>query len=266
MLLVALLALTSACSLILHPLVSQEVDADVGGDIGDPDAGGDGDGDSDADADEYTRTDGNADIDGDEDLDADSGWDVDSDLDADSDWDVDSDLDSTVDVEVESDGDECVPDPPELCNGLDDDCDGMIDNGACAPCTLSRRGTEVYLFCLDFVDWDTARSACTSWGYDLVVIEDSEENGWLWTIGEPLFSDEYWIGLNDRDAEDTFLWVDGSCARDSGADVAYTNWVADAPDNSGEEDCVELDRGYAGQWQDVPCSQAQGYICELSPP
>lgn len=156
----------------------------------------------------------------------------------------------------------CVPEP-ETCNGRDDDCDGVVDPGAvCAPCTRGEREGHVYLFCVTSIHWPAARDACTARGYDLAVVDDAGEQSWLWSIAGPLSGDEYFIGLSDSDMEDTFLWIDGRMARVDGSDLLYTHWKTTAPDNSGDEDCVELDRGASGRWEDVPCDQNQSYICE----
>ena len=42
-----------------------------------------------------------------------------------------------------------------------------------------------------------------------------------------------WIGLNDLEQEMYYTWTDGS-------DVTYTNWAYYEPNNSGQEDCVEI--------------------------
>ena len=67
----------------------------------------------------------NPDGDADADADADSDADSDSDSDTDSDADTDSDSDSDGDADADADGDA----DPELCNGVDDNGNGQIDEG-----------------------------------------------------------------------------------------------------------------------------------------
>ena len=64
-----------------------------------------------------------------------------------------------------------------------------------------------------------------------------------------LTSKNYWIGLNDRKKENTFVWTDGT-------KVNYQNWGKKQPDNYKNEDCVELDRKALGYvFNDNKCTQ-----------
>ena len=67
-----------------------------------------------------------------------------------------------------------------------------------------------------------------------------------------------WIGLNDRKTEGAFEWVEGSPA-------SYSNWFSGEPNNSGDEDCVELWVGSnaGGKWNDNLCSTAKAAIIEI---
>jgi hypothetical protein len=75
------------------------------------------------------------------------------------------------------------------------------------------------------------------------------------TVAFGIQNADWWIGLNDRAAEDTFVWTDGS-------PVDFTQWGAGEPNNSGDEDCVHLSSG-SGDWNDLFCGQQNPYICRL---
>ncbi|CAG0896495.1 unnamed protein product [Cyprideis torosa] len=75
--------------------------------------------------------------------------------------------------------------------------------------------------------WIEARDACRAEGFELVTIENSDENAFV--CG--LLSDTAWIGFNDIDIEGTFVWSDGSQSE-------YTNWGSGEPNNEYQEDCV----------------------------
>ena len=53
-----------------------------------------------------------------------------------------------------------------------------------------------------------------------------------------------------------------------GNPVVYTDWVPGRKDPTPtflhDEDCVRMDFGHDGQWEDVTCRQHHGYICEYA--
>ncbi len=135
-------------------------------------------------------------------------------------------------------------------------CDGTAD-GYC-PCSVYEHGTSRYLKCPDTTTWEEAHADCVRFGYDLVHIEDQEEQDYVWTTvaGE---EGDYWIGLNDQDTEGTYEWSDGETSD-------YVNWAPAAPnhgDGEVEEDCVEMIEGEDGHWNDRDCeSDYLDYLCE----
>jgi hypothetical protein len=178
---------------------------------------------------------------------------------------------SSVDAQVDAGRDaqtidSCVA-SSETCDGRDSDCDGRVDEGLdeCGDCELVVRpegGT--YLFCDDELDYDDSREACRALGYDLVLVDDAMENEFLHR--ETSARDhEYRLGLDDRDAERTFVWVDGTVAWSEGRTLTYVNWLGGQPDDHvaiddlDGEDCVIM-RG-DGKWNDDDC-YADQYICE----
>ena len=68
-----------------------------------------------------------------------------------------------------------------------------------------------------------------------------------------------WIGLNDIERENTWVWENGERLLSSDAD-----WMPGQPDNfAGAEDCVEMYQ-YQG-WNDLPCDYAVPVpLCEMS--
>ncbi|CAN9497611.1 unnamed protein product [Ophioblennius macclurei] len=101
--------------------------------------------------------------------------------------------------------------------------------------------------------WDEGREDCKQRGADLVVIESSEESKFLSK------NKDSWIGLNDREEEGVWKWVNG-------APLTFTDWEKNQPDNwngnkeSPTEDCVHIAHTY--QWNDLPCIASQKWICE----
>lgn len=219
---------------------------------------------SDADGDVDADTDGDvdADIDGDGDADSDADGDVDTDGDGDTDSDVDADADGDVDADGDADGDGCEP-SDEICNALDDDCDGEVDDGVCNGCDRQLHGDSIYLFCTaPIVSWEAAREACEIRGYRLVILEDADENEWVGSHARSINSDEVWyIGLTDEIEEGVYVWVDGTTAWDTVA-LTFTAFSGDAPNVSEYEDCIAYTRYGGESWVEINCEREELYICE----
>ncbi|XP_038153410.1 CD209 antigen-like protein C [Cyprinodon tularosa] len=103
--------------------------------------------------------------------------------------------------------------------------------------------------------WDDAKEECRNLGGDLVVIDSADEQTFLVAYTKKSF----WIGLNDKENEGSWKWIDGTSP-------ALTFWVEKQPDNGGkdygakEEDCAHIRTGEG--WNDLPCSYCLNWICE----
>ena len=109
-----------------------------------------------------------------------------------------------------------------------------------------------YKFSSRALNWNAAKSACESFGSDLVVINSQTE---LQALTSKV-SQTVWIGMH-RDPKDKscWLWVDGSRS-------TYTHWYKGEP-NSLHEECAEMyPKVYGWKWNDLPCSRARLYVCE----
>jgi len=134
----------------------------------------------------------------------------------------------------------------EICDSIDNNCDGDIDEG--------WMGSDVDTCCYQKVecgDWYACNEMALSYSAYMVAIRDGVLQRWLNdTFGtEPM----YWIGYTDDDREGIFRWT-------SGDQSAYTNWAPGQPDDftSCGEDYALMnwpDGDTPGQWNDVgPCS------------
>ncbi|MEC7520094.1 MAG: lectin-like protein [Myxococcota bacterium] len=149
----------------------------------------------------------------------------------------------------------------ETCNGVDDDCDGQIDEMSVCGCPAETRGGSTYLFCTSPERrWDDARTYCMTRGYDLAILNDMAEDRWVWarTTG-----DDTWIGLHDMRAEAEYEWVDGTVIWAGGAARGFTNWRGGVPEDTASQDCAQMDGDSSpGQWADHPCSDPLPFVCE----
>jgi C-type mannose receptor len=71
------------------------------------------------------------------------------------------------------------------------------------------------------------------------------------------YAESYWIGLNDLQEENTWVWVNNN------KHVTYTDWYTNQPDNSrNNENCALIAEPYGYLWNDASCSLSLNYICE----
>jgi hypothetical protein len=143
----------------------------------------------------------------------------------------------------------CSPGRAEICDGLDNDCVGGVDNGAGPDCDCHQvrdAGGRLYMFCRGTFTQGEARSLCTGAGIDLAIIDSADEQTWLNAQEEMYLMDEWYIGLvRVSTAPVRFEWIDGTPLRPG----AYTNWRGGEPDGSGA--CVRAHGD--GRWADTPC-------------
>jgi hypothetical protein len=171
-------------------------------------------------------------------------------------------------------GDDCDDDDPEvgpaaveICDGGDNNCNGLVDeasaaNTECGDCTLFEYASHSYAFCYGPTNWSAARTHCMgTFNADLLVIDNAKENAAL--IAAPLpsaFAEaRLFVGLTDQQTRGTFVWVDGTMA-------TFTNWNGGEPSNSsGDEHCVEMFLD-SGTWNDKRCGENRSFICEAFVP
>jgi hypothetical protein len=147
----------------------------------------------------------------------------------------------------------------EQCNAMDDDCDGLVDDGnPCNGCTTRTNAGSTYLVCTNGRTWDAARADCMLHGYDLAVVETSAEQMFLSGFGGGgSITGGNWIGLRS-DTTGTFTWVDGTA-------VTFIAWASGEPNL--HDSCVRMRTITGGQWADTDCTSSQNdYICELPVP
>ena len=165
------------------------------------------------------------------------------------------------------------PAAEEICDGLDNNCDGTGDTDTVCPCTVESYSEKTYLFCEQSVSWFTANDACqNSTNYHLAVINDENENSWITDTGNAIsYEVWWWIGYDntgassDQEPDSGWTWSNGLSS-------SYTNWSSNQPDDYYQnEDCVHI-YGSSGMWNDLNCEldnwygSAIYYVCEASVP
>ena len=163
-------------------------------------------------------------------------------------------------VTTDTDGDG-VPDVVDDCPSDDDPSQDNLDSmpmhsssGTSAKagtgCTLFARGGSMYVKCPDAQTWSGAEAKCRAFDSYLATADDADESAYLGTIA----GTEAWFGLSYGTS---WTWVQ------SGSTPTYTNWAAKEPDGvATPPDCGRILPD--GTWDDVPCTETRGYICETA--
>jgi len=111
-----------------------------------------------------------------------------------------------------------------------------------------------YYVSQNYYNWNDANTTAQSVGANLVVINDQEENDFI-KSNIPNYSNSVWIGYNDKSQEGRFEWS-------SGSNSDFENWQNGEPNNSGDEDYVELMNN--GKWNDLPQWSNLPFVVEFS--
>jgi hypothetical protein len=176
--------------------------------------------------------------------------------------------DATLDAVIDA----CRP-TGERCDGIDNDCNGRIDDqGACpAGCIGATRAGHAYVLCYTPMarrPWRTADNACRDLGMHLVRIDDAAENAFLRSMADGVNAPgPIWIGASDIMNEGRWVWTDGTpfwSGGPGGMPIAnrYSNWANGQPDDGGGNvDCAAM-RDADDRWQDANCAMRRAYFCE----
>ena len=154
-----------------------------------------------------------------------------------------------------------APSLAEVCDELDNDCNGTVDDNGCSNnCTALRRpapdDATAYIRCTTQLSWPAARAACGSWGFHLIYIETAEENTWL---RSKLSFASTWLGGTDQLQPNRWIWGNGVAFWDSGQTLTYAAWATAQPENVDSENCTEMD---TLGWADRQCGITNGFVCE----
>lgn len=155
---------------------------------------------------------------------------------------------------------------PELCDGVDNDCDGSGDGGACMTgCAPSGTlhdavARKSYQACDADELYADAETNCASIGSHLVRVDSAAENLKVQNLCNVLGTD-CWLGATDRAVEGTWTWPDGQIVHPSQPGI-YTAFGSGQPSSGGLLDCLAIN-AFNGTWRAWDCATPMEYVCEF---
>lgn len=155
--------------------------------------------------------------------------------------------------------DQCPCDPgnnpvgcidPEFSCDLDMIRDAFTDAG-CEQLDGCSDDCSIYFLNPQYLSGNDAQAFAQTLGANLISVQSAEENECILSDLNRLGYDNdevIWIGFNDEAVEGQFEWYDQS-------PINYTNWAPGEPNQSGNEDCVQIYPGGSnpGTWNDLNC-------------
>ena len=111
---------------------------------------------------------------------------------------------------------------------------------------------STHSFAVSYVSrtWAQAKAICEALGGHLATSTNAEKNAFLVSL---IGNNTVWLGGSDEETEGTWKWI-------SGEEWNYTNWNSGEPNNSNNEDYVELQS--SGGWNDNKATTSHDYVCE----
>ncbi|XP_022089932.1 perlucin-like protein [Acanthaster planci] len=124
-----------------------------------------------------------------------------------------------------------------------------------------RPGGNCYKLWTQKRKWGEANVICRTENSWLVTLNNEVESDWVNNFFISNRRHEcnkwYWIGLNDISNEDVWTWISDN------SPLHYSNWKNNEPNNSGNEDSVEVDCENR-QWNDEDSwGNEECFICEM---
>lgn len=135
-----------------------------------------------------------------------------------------------------------------------------------------------YEFVATTVNWSTAKSGAAAATFNgmqghLATVTSLAENQFItskvgtataWLAGTDSVVEGTWKWDAGPEEGDTFWTGTGSSGFNHNTTSPFTYWGSFEPNNSGNEDCLEIVSGGTGRWNDIPCTSSKGYVIEYS--
>jgi len=151
---------------------------------------------------------------------------------------------------------EIHPDAAELCDGIDNDCTGYIDDVPACECPSMVSDGQTFYLCHNRITWTAARTFCEDQGHVLASFKNEAQSDEVWAAAKEITGGRWSIGLNDRGVENDYRWIDGSAPD-------FSLWASGQPAHTLDWfDCVFLS---SGRWFESNCIEKGSFICTDAP-
>ncbi|KAK3775710.1 hypothetical protein RRG08_067411 [Elysia crispata] len=137
-------------------------------------------------------------------------------------------------------------------------CDAQLCPPVWRTSKTSRSCVKVFL---SKKSWGDARKACQAHGADLLINYNQEKEKLIYEEKDTLPNNDCWIGLNDRNHEGNFNWLD------NGQKITNVPWADGEPNNvRNRQHCVTVrNRNNETRLYDQWCESSRYFICEFIP-
>lgn len=168
-------------------------------------------------------------------------------------------------VDLDGDGFGCMdcddsnadvhPGAAESCDGIDNNCSGLVDEETACACQAHVLGGETYALCDLPMPFYDARLQCIRRGGALATVTTIEILEQLGSLTSSIRGQRWWLGGSDRALEGQFTWEDAT-------PIEQQMWAKGEPDNTGcNQDCVVLPTGSSPKLHDTHCGQHLPFVC-----